>query len=75
MPNWFQKLLIFLQGKKTYVIAFAGLVYAVVIVGWQQGDWSSCWELVLAALGLGGLRAGVTKSQSTTNNYIKYDKK
>ena len=52
-----------LQGKKAYIIAFATIVYAVVIVGWQNGDWEQATNLILGALGLSTLRAGITKSK------------
>jgi len=52
-----------LRGKKAYIIAFAAIVYAVVIVGWQNGDWEQATNLILSALGLSALRAGITKSK------------
>jgi len=51
-----------LQGKKTYFIMFAIIVHAIVVTGWQGGDWSAAFQEILAALGLGAIRAGVTKS-------------
>ena len=52
-----------LKGKKTYFIGFALLVHAVVINGWQNGDWSETTiQEIFAALALWGIRAGITKS-------------
>jgi len=45
-----------LEGKKSYLISFVAILYAVVIVGWQQNQWSEAGQLVLGALGLSALR-------------------
>lgn len=34
----------------------AMIAYAVVVVGWQGGDWNQAGQLVIGALGLGTLR-------------------
>lgn len=49
----------FLKGKKSYLVALITILYALIIVGWQQGDWQQASELVLAALGLSALRNGM----------------
>lgn len=51
-----------LNNKKTYFIATAIIFYAIVVEGWQNGNWSLAVEMILGALGLGALRAGVQKS-------------
>lgn len=50
-----------LAGWKTYLVGFAMILYAVVVLGLQNGDWNSAVEMVLAALAVMGLRAGVAK--------------
>jgi len=52
----------FLQGKKTYIIVVATLCYAIggVIAGYISLN--ECIALILGALGLAGLRAGVADS-------------
>ncbi len=52
-----------LNGKKTYIIAVVAVAYAVVIVGWQQGNWQAALELIMAALGGSAIRHGVEKQQ------------
>jgi len=58
----------FLSGKKTYVVALVAILYAVVFIGLDLDatpsvpNWNEAFVYILAALGLGGLRAGVTKS-------------
>jgi len=47
----------FLSGYKTYLIALAMLINAVVM--FQEGDTSGAIELGLQALGMAGLRHGV----------------
>ena len=49
------------QGKKTYLVAIATIMYALggAVAGFI--DLSIAVGLILGALGLGGLRAGVTK--------------
>lgn len=51
-----------LKGKKSYFIMVATILYAVIIVGWQNGDWSTALELIWGALGFGALRAGISNS-------------
>ena len=51
MKKLLKKLVDLLSGKKTYFIALAGVVYGL----YMQDN-----ELVLTALGLAGLRNGVT---------------
>jgi hypothetical protein len=57
-----KKILVFIAGKKTYIIATTGVVLA--IVGLADGTLTTPQfiEAILAALGLSALRAGVTKS-------------
>lgn len=44
------------NGYKTYAVMIAMMLYAVVVVGWQGGDWNQAAQLFLGAAGLGGLR-------------------
>lgn len=50
------------SGKKTYAVAAAGVAYAVL--SWYFGaiDQKAAVEMALGFLGLGSLRAGVSKS-------------
>lgn len=48
-----------LSGYKTYLVAFAMIVYAVVIEGWQNNNWALAAEMIFAALGFGALRSGI----------------
>ena len=50
----------FLSGKKTYLVTIATLMYA--LGGWVAGyiETSSAINLILFALGLSGLRHGIT---------------
>jgi hypothetical protein len=56
-----KKLVNFLSGKKTYLITLAAVVYA--ITGVISGNFTNdqAFEIVFAALGLGSLRAGISK--------------
>lgn len=51
----------FLQGKKTYIVAAATIIYAVVYYGWQLGQWSDAANIALAGLGGMTLRAALAK--------------
>ena len=55
------KLLLKLEGKKTYLISIAGVVYAItgVVAGYMNPQ--EALEIVMASLGLSALRAGVSK--------------
>jgi len=57
-----QKISNFLDGKKTYIVAAATIVYALV-TGWSTGHWTEAMEMVFAALGFSALRSGVKKSE------------
>lgn len=52
------KLWNFLKGKKSYIVSATGVLYALVVVGWQAGDWTSANQMILASLGLAGLKHG-----------------
>jgi len=48
-----------LQGYKTYIVSGAMVLYAIIVLGWQQNNWNSALEMILTALGISGLRSGV----------------
>lgn len=48
-----------LRGRKSYLVAIVSVLYAVVVVGWQGGDWVQAGQIILAALGLGALRNAI----------------
>jgi len=59
----FQKLQDFFAGKKTYIMAIAAAALAAAQVIWPGfvvPEWA--W-IILAAIGLGFLRAGVSKGE------------
>ena len=57
------KLLDFLAGKKTYIIVVIGAVLNVAVAfGWVSPDNLEQINAVLVALGLGAIRAGISKS-------------
>lgn len=55
-----QNIWLWLQGKKTYVVALAGIIYLVVIEGWQNNNWKweEIWALVLIMTGRSALKKG-----------------
>ena len=58
------KVLDFLAGKKTYIVVIVGAVLNVAVAfGWVTPDNLEAINAVLVALGLGALRAGVSKSE------------
>lgn len=58
------KLLKMLEGKKTYIIAVVvALLNLAVAFEWVTPEYIEQINIVLVALGLGTLRAGVTKSK------------
>ena len=56
-----KKLVSFLDGKKTFIVAAVLFLQAVVVTGWQNGDWNAAIDQALLALGLGALRDGIRK--------------
>lgn len=68
MEDSMQAILDFLNGKKTYIVAILLAVFDVgVAFGWWTFDSAviQAVNALLAAFGLGFLRAGVTKSGPT----------
>lgn len=61
--NYLKYLFGLLSGKKTYIVAIVTVLYAIVVVGIGQNDWSGAVALILGASGLGALRHGVGKAQ------------
>ena len=51
-----------LKNKKTYIIAILIILEAIIVDGVINGDWGTAMQKIMAALGLGALRAGVSKS-------------
>jgi hypothetical protein len=48
-----------LKGYKTYIVVVAMILYAVIVLGWQGGDWAAAGRTVLEALGLAGIRNAI----------------
>lgn len=52
----------FLQGKKTYIVIIVAIVFNTLVqLGYIDYGYVEYVNIVLAALGLGALRAGVSK--------------
>lgn len=49
----------YLKGKKTHIVSLVVIVYAVVVVGWQGGEWQTSAEMIMAALGLSSVRHAI----------------
>ena len=59
-----KRLLAELQGKKTYIVVIVAIVFNTLVqYGVIDGSAQQYVNIVLSALGLGALRAGVTKSE------------
>lgn len=57
-----KKVLNFLQGRKTYVVVVVTIIFnSLVQLGYIDYSYVEYVNIVLAALGLGALRAGVSK--------------
>lgn len=58
------KLIQFLSGKKTYIIAIVlAVLNLAVAMNWISVDQLNQINTILVALGLGALRAGVSKAE------------
>jgi len=55
-------MLIWLSGKKAYIVGIIMILYGAIYVGWETGDWKTAWESILGGMAIMGLRAGITKS-------------
>ena len=57
-----KKLQTLLEGKKTYVVIVVAIVFNTLVqLGYVDPSYVEYVNIVLAALGLGALRAGVSK--------------
>ena len=50
-----------LAGKKSYIVAALGAIYAVIGLYLGQLDGNTAIQLIVTSLGLGTLRAGIAK--------------
>jgi len=50
-----------LNGKKTYIVAVLTIIYAVTGAAIGKIDWNTAVGIILAALGMSGLRHGISK--------------
>jgi hypothetical protein len=48
-----------LKGKKTYICSATMILYAIIIIGWQGGNWSAAGDMVLQALAAAGIRNAI----------------
>jgi hypothetical protein len=59
-----KKVTSFLHGKKTYIVIIVAIVFNTLVqLGYLQQSNVEYVNIILAALGLGALRAGVSKSE------------
>jgi len=59
-----EKIKSLLQGKKTYIVVIVAIVFnSLVQLGYIDYSYVEYVNIVLAALGLGALRAGVNASE------------
>lgn len=49
------------DGYKTYVIALAMLIHALVLTGWQNNNWAGAWVEIREAGVVIGLRSAIEK--------------
>jgi hypothetical protein len=57
-----KKLQTLLEGKKTYIVIVVAIVFNTLVqLGYVDASYVEYVNIVLAALGLGALRAGVSK--------------
>lgn len=61
MADWLGKFQIWLRGKKTYLIALIAILGAILAYASDNMSLKEMIEAILAALGISGLRAGISK--------------
>lgn len=49
-----------LKGKKTYIVTAATLLYAVLVLGWGDNNWSAVLPYVFGGLGGATLRHAIS---------------
>jgi len=55
MKNLLKKI----DGYKTYTVALAMALYAIIFIGWYSRDWPSAFKLLLEAMAMAGLRHAI----------------
>jgi hypothetical protein len=48
-----------MRGYRTYITAGAMIIYATVVLGLDNGNWAEAIPMILSALALIGIRAGI----------------
>lgn len=61
---WYQAIVNSLSGRKTYIVAGAMIVYAVLGVYLKDMQPTDAGTVILQALGIAGLRAGISSLSS-----------
>lgn len=59
-----KKILVAIDGYKTYIVAGVTVVYA--LVSWWSGaiDWKTAMDMILVALGAGSFRSAIKKVET-----------
>lgn len=58
-----KKILSELQGKKTYIVVIVAIIFNTLVqYGYVDASYTQYVNVILGALGLGALRAGVSKA-------------
>lgn len=57
--SWFT----WIDGKKTYIAGWATFLYALVGVGFGQGDWHTALPMLFGSFGAIGFRSAIAKLQ------------
>ena len=62
-----QTIMAWLNGKKTNIIGVMMILHAVVITGWQEGNWTLAQAEILAGLAMITGRAALAKGPTKEN--------
>jgi hypothetical protein len=54
-------ILLYLEGKKTYIAVIATILYALIVQGWMAGDWAVAMQMISTALIGAGIRSSISK--------------
>lgn len=59
------KIIAWLEGKKTYIVALITILYAIVVVGVYQHNWSEVMPFILGSSAIATLRSALSTKLSS----------
>lgn len=59
--HWYDSIVDFLSGKKSYAVSGVTILYALVYYGWSKNNWPEAMNFILGGTGMATVRAAIAK--------------